>query len=1127
MIKLSVKRKLNIGFAAAILLVVLVGGLSIYTFDKQNAQAQLVKQSYQVINKVQHIQRLLADMETGERGFRSTNNAIFLEPYQIAGTQIHQAIQDLTKLSRENQTLLEEVNALKIKVDGLLAFWSATGQNVDGYSKDYIARLMQDEKVRMDGVRTLIDSILKDQNNILIGREKENRQAVRIAIGELLIGVSLILFIVIALIYQTIKEFRIRRIAEEKLSDYNKELEAVNEERSDRNWLLAGLAEINNALQGYKNVEELSGSALKSLAAYVQAEAAGFYIYDEEKKQFELKYGYGLPASAKKVFNNDEGFLGRAFDEQKLFVVKDVDHRQVVIESALIKANPAEIIYLPVCLNDELKGVIELLKFGSFNESTKHFLKSIANNIGVAIQSSQSREKVTQLLNHVKEQKEVLENQQEELRQANEELSLQTEVLQASEEELRVQEEELRQINAELEEKNEAVETARHSLILKTQELESISRYKSDFLANMSHELRTPLNSILILARLLSENSSDNLNEKQVSHAKIIYKSGSDLLQLINDILDLAKIEAGKMEVFSDDVPVSSIANDLQQLFGMLADEKRIQFNVTVDPDVPQTIIADKQKVEQVLRNLLSNAFKFTSANGKVSLDFGRVVQDGNEFISMFVTDTGIGIPAANQQLIFDAFQQADSSTNRKYGGTGLGLSITSSLLKLLSGKISLQSEEGKGSTFTVLLPLMRADGVQHDTIIGDNKTGQQVTIDDDRTSMQAEDKIMLIIEDDRQVAQNIQELAKSKGYKTVLASKGDEGLALAKKYLPAAIILDIKLPGMDGSTVLKTLKADPALKHIPVHIISATDDASYAASGALAFLKKPFRKEDIEGAFTLIEDYLKATVKRVLILSNGSTNGHAVRNLLSEKEYKIQADIIATASEALPRLRDKHYDTILADITTKFEEGLEQLKWLHDQLHPQQIPTIIYIDEDISPRKELELKKISDVVVRKSEYSNARLMDELELFFYKVKEDQQKPAQSETDTVASNILENKKVLLVDDDMRNVFALNAALEQEQMQVITASDGNEALALLQEQRGIDIVLMDVMMPDMDGYEAMKMIRSKLMMKDLPIIALTAKAMAGDKEKCIEAGASDYISKPVNVQKLVSLMRVWLS
>ena len=1132
--KTNIKTRLYFGFATAIFLVIMVGIISYVTFRQQHYEANRVKHSYQVINQLVDLQNLVTDMETGRRGFRSTNERNILEPYTIALSKFESTLIGTKQLVQGNPTQAENLYKAENSIRSLMAFWKNNGDNVANYSKEVLSAIIQKEKVRMDKVRGDLHEMMVVEQSLLSVREEANRRSVNFAIYGLVIGILLILVIVGVLIYFILKEFNSRQKAETHLKTSNEELVTVNNESAKQNWLLAGLAQVNNSLQGISNTGQLCENVLCEMVNYLQVNAGAIYLYDEENKQLKLTTAIALPSTAKKTYNYNEGFVGQAAAQTAILLVKDIPAKSIIIEGGAVRVEAGQAIYAPLYLNDQLKGVIELLTFTTFGERHTDLLKLVDNNIVIALNSAQANEKVMRLLERVQQQKEELENQQEELRQTNEELNVQTEVLQTSEEELRMQEEELRQINAELEERNEAVETARQSLILKTKELENNSKFKSEFLANMSHELRTPLNSVLILAKLLADNNTNNLTEKQVAHAKIIHKSGSDLLHLINDILDISKIEAGKAVVNIEEVPISSIATDIEQLFAVMAEEKGVHFKVHIDKALPELIYTDKQKVEQVIKNLVSNAMKFTPKNGRIDLSFDAVNQDGTNMLSIRVADTGIGISTNKQQLIFEAFQQADGSTSRKYGGTGLGLSITKKLISLLQGKINVSSEEGKGSIFTIIIPFNKElvsapQSVVEQSVPEVLPVVEQQLIADDRNNILPDDKVMLIIEDDQLFAAIMRDLAREKGYKTLVAIRGDEGLFYAQKYKPQAIILDMLLPVIKGSKLLKILKGDKDLKHIPVHIVSAMDEDSIDSSSALAFLKKPLQKHDLDKAFTLIGEYLRSSIKKVLLLSGEHLKDQLLQQLLSERHFDVQFDLASSVEDGLKKIALQNYDCIIADIGNSIEEGIANLRVLHDQSQFKNTPLIIYIDTDISPANEMELKKVSEVIVRKSSSSYTRLMDELELFLYKVREVTAAPVARYMPSVSINNLDlkSKKVLIVDDDMRNLFALTAALEQEEMNIITAADGRDALDVLNKNMEVDIVLIDIMMPEMDGFEAIRYIRNELRLINLPIIALTAKAMTGDREKCIQAGASDYITKPIDAKKLVSLMRVWLS
>jgi signal transduction histidine kinase/DNA-binding response OmpR family regulator/CHASE3 domain sensor protein len=1127
-----IKKRLNTGFVVAIILVLLIGAISFSTFKRQSEESEHVNHTYQVIGILLEIQQSLIDMETGQRGFRSTNEKVFLEPYRSGVKRYPTSVARLETLIQDNPQQVQKAEKVKESIEELLNFWQDLDNQQNTFSNQRVIEIMRSEKLQMDVIREQLGDMRGQEENLLQARKNENRQSVEQAKWELFIGIVLILTIVVLLINQIVREFKHRRKAEASLQENLEELTAVNDENAEKNWLLTGMADVNNVLQADVDEETLTDGVLKAVINYLGQKAGAFYVYDAERNKLVLKAAFSVREIVQKEYELHEGFVGQAAASREPMILDKITTKNISFNTATLSVSPVNAIYAPLVYNDELKGVIEVLCFDASGQKVLKFLKVITNNISVALHSLQSRQKVLQLLAQVQEQKLSLENQQEELRQSNEELTVQAEVLQASEEELRVQEEELKQINDELNEKNQAIDNARQSLLAKAAELESASKYKSEFLANMSHELRTPLNSVLILAKLLAENKENNLTEKQVSHAKIIHKSGNDLLDLINDILDLSKIEAGKVDLLIEDVAVKTIANDLGGLFSVVADEKGIEYNVTIDENVPQKIKTDKQKVDQVLKNLLSNAFKFTPEKGKVNVSFSTVVEDGETYLSISVSDTGIGIAPEKQRVIFEAFQQADGSTNRRFGGTGLGLSITKELVRMLQGKVKLVSAPNQGSTFTVYMPLAVAVPEKTASIPTENPVAsfptsvvEQTKVKDDRNTLSGADKVMLIIEDDANFAEIINVFARENGYKTLVALSGDEGWYYAKKIKPSAIILDLYLPVYNGETLLKIFREDDELKNVPIHVISAaTNDKDL--NGAIAFLNKPVAKEDLEKAFKLISDHLQASVKKVMIISKNN-----LKNDINTKFFKkndVILDESSTVEEAIYFLKKTRYDCIIADIGNNIKEGILQLNTLNAELLPHRIPTIIYLDNDITVANELELKRVADVVVRKSSFSNIRLLDELELFLYKVEENNTKPSKRTINSINNDTtLQNKKALLVDDDMRNIFALSAILEQEKIEVITASNGREALEALSKNKGIHIVLMDVMMPEMDGYEAICHIRKEMKLHKLPIIALTAKAMAGDKDKCIAAGASDYISKPVDMQKLISLMRVWLS
>jgi len=770
-----------------------------------------------------------------------------------------------------------------------------------------------------------------------------------------------------------------------------------------------------------------------------------------------------------------------------------------------------------------------------------------------------------------KEAEQALQEQQEELRATNEELQSQSDELQVQQEELRQTNEELEERTRELEQQKEdirdkhlALENSQESLKIKAKELEQASQYKSEFLANMSHELRTPLNSLLILAKLLSENKSGNLTDKQVEYTQTIYSAGSDLLALINDILDLSKIEAGKMVLHLENLPLPILLDNLEQQFRHVAQEKGLDFKITADDDLPEVLRTDQQKLQQILNNMLSNAFKFTE-KGEIKVAIrnasvheltqnslhGLETLKEQTVLAISVTDTGIGIPKEKQHILFQAFQQVDGSTSRRYGGTGLGLSISRQLARLFGGELHLESETGKGSTFTLYLPenapTLQTDTAQPDPISIPQSTEEIKSLDtpsldsvpeqqaaknetpivDDRNTLQPTDKSVLIIEDDRQFSHILMEVAQESGFKCLIAEDGQTGLQLVQDYSPRAIILDIGLPKMDGWSVMEKLKEEPKTRHIPVHFMSAYNQPIEAKKqGAMGYLHKPVNMDELSEAFKKIENFMAKKPKNILLVVDNQSRHKAILEIASGGE--VQSTVAETLAQATQDLEKIQFDCIVVDIDVEKRTGIKLLESLRHDEPLSQIPIILYMARELTSTETQCLQQCEKNLTIKTVRSQERLLDEATLFLHQLEANlppyKRKMLKMVHDKEA--ILRQKKVLIVDDDMRNTFALLTVLEEKEVEVLVAENGKEALEMLEQHPDTHLVLMDIMMPEMDGYETMQSIRKQNRFRQLPIIALTAKAMAGDKAKCIEAGANDYLSKPVDTDKLISLMRVWL-
>ncbi|OQP56627.1 response regulator [Niastella populi] len=945
------------------------------------------------------------------------------------------------------------------------------------------------------------------------------------------------------------------------LTNMKDSLLKLSNENAERTWMLVGASELNDILRGEKPVRELGQQVVNMLTPYLKAQVGAIYLAENEHLELISSYAFSHRSINNSIIQLGEGLVGQAALEKKPIVFTNVPEDYVKVNSGLGQSTPKNILIYPFMYDGSVKGIIEVGSVREITDLDLQLMKIVSESIGIAFNSSQSRARLKELLEETQRQSEELEAQQEELKQTNEELSEKTVMLEKSEAELRAQQEELQQTNEELEEKANLLEEQKEKLELakvevesKAKELEATSKYKSEFLANMSHELRTPLNSILILSQLLTENKNQTLTQKDIEFASNIHNSGTDLLNLINEILDLSKVEAGKIEIEIEPVPVNEICQGLSQTFTELARSKNIGFQINCnDEHFPSPIFTDRQRLEQILRNLLSNAFKFTDRDGNITVTIDVQTPDvsiRNEKlrrlpqVAVFsVSDTGIGIPESKQGIIFEAFQQADGSTKRKFGGTGLGLSISRELAGALGGEIHLASAEGKGSTFTLYLPLQfDAAGVisgeknieirkpivkEAEAVIPEHVPSPQKEAEDDRYQIRETDKTILIIEDDESFARILLDIARQKGYKGIMAHQGNTGLSLARYYRPDAIILDMKLPVLDGSEVLRLMKNDPDLRHIPVQIISGYDRRKEGLElGAFDFIRKPLTHEAVQGAFDRIEDFMNRKLKKLLVVEDNPQHNKAIRELIGNGDIKSFAAY--TGHEAYNMLQDEKFDCIIIDLGLPDMSGFELMEKIKESDELNRIPIIVYTGRDMSREEARKLEKLANTVVLKTSNSKERLLDETALFLHRVESKLPREKQQIIRKLhrAEEVLKGKKVLIVDDDMRNIYSLTNVLEEEGMKCYVAENGRVAIEMLNKHSGIEIVLMDVMMPEMDGYEATMAIRKMEQFDRLPIIALTAKAMKGDREKCLEAGMSDYISKPVNIEQLLSLMRVWL-
>jgi len=913
-------------------------------------------------------------------------------------------------------------------------------------------------------------------------------------------------------------------------------LRLTTDVNTEQDWLKTNLAKFTNMLQGQRDLTTVGRLLLTELTPLVNAHMGVIYRVDEDNGQLRLLAAYAGDGKSPhpQIVQFGEGLIGQSAMDKRQRLVSDIPTDAVPINSALLRVAPKNLVVLPVLFENQVKAVIELSSVGSFTTSQMTFLEQLTDSIGIVLNSIEATMQTEGLLTQSQQLAGELQTQQKELQQTNEQLEQKAQ--------------QLAERNVEVERKNQEIEQARRALEEKATELSLTSKYKSEFLANMSHELRTPLNSILILGQQLTENPDGNLSAKQVEFARTIHGAGTDLLNLISDILDLSKIESGTVTVDAEEILTSSLLETVGRPFRHEAENRHLSFEIEVDNNLSRSMVTDSKRLQQVLKNLLSNAFKFTAEGGvrlTVSAALGGwsaehpLLNHAAAVVAFEVTDTGIGIPLDKQKLIFEAFQQADAGTSRKYGGTGLGLAISRELASLLGGEIHLRSTPGKGSTFTLYLPLKYsgptvAPRVLQPSLHGATPVLQAATqervveqLADDRLNLKPGDTILLIVEDDPHYARVLIDLARDKGFKVLSASRGAEALELAKQFQPTAVSLDVFLPDMLGWTVLSQLKHNPLTRHIPVQVITLDEDRQHAlARGAFSFVNKPTTTEGVSAALSQIKEYAKPRRKRLLIVEDNAAEQMSIRELLDHKDIEIVTT--GTGTEALATLRNNPCDCVVLDLRLPDMSGFEVLDRIRDDEQLVNVPVVVFTGRELSAEEDAELHTIARSIVVKGVESPERLLDETSLFLHRVITELpiEKQRMLEKLNSSDEDLIGRTALLVDDDARNIFALSSVLERRGMKVLTATTGGEAIALVESSPEIAIVLMDIMMPQMDGYQTMGLIRRNPSFNRLPIIALTAKAMKGDREKCLEAGASDYLAKPVNTEQLLLAIRMWL-
>jgi HAMP domain-containing protein/signal transduction histidine kinase/DNA-binding response OmpR family regulator len=907
-------------------------------------------------------------------------------------------------------------------------------------------------------------------------------------------------------------------------------LRVTTERNQEQGWLKTNIAKFTGMLQGQRDLFTVGRMLLSELVPLVGAQQGAIYQMepgDDNKWMLRLLAGYATRPEQPQRILAGEGLVGQCAVEKERILLTGIRSDYTRIASSLAESRPASIVVLPVLFEGQTKAVIELASLMPFSITHLTFLEQVTQSIGVVLNTIEATMRTENLLQQSQQLTVELQSQQKELQQTNEELAQKAR--------------QLAEQNVEVERKSREVEQARRALEEKAAELALTSKYKSEFLANMSHELRTPLNSILILGQQLAENSGGNLTTKQIEFARNIYSSGSDLLNLITDILDLSKIESGTVTVEAEEVGFASLRDSVERNFRHVADAKNLPFNIEFDSILPRAMTTDPKRLQQILKNLLSNAFKFT-AHGHVTVHVSpavsgwspdhKILSKTQNIIAFEISDTGIGIAPEKQRLIFEAFQQADAGTSRKYGGTGLGLAISRELATLLGGEIRLISTPGEGSTFTLFLPLTYSGGTAK---ISRQSEAQPIilpapreeNIPDDRDSIHPGDTVLLIVEDDPHYARVLVGLARDKGFKAVSATRGHAAIALARQFLPTAITLDIFLPDMLGWTVLNNLKLDPATRHIPVQIISIDEERQHGLShGAFSCTTKPATTEGLEQCFDRIKTFVSPRTKRLLVIEDNKTERDSVVELLGHGDIEIET--VGTGADAFQKLMDNQFDCCVLDLRLPDMSGYALLEKMQSEPALREVPVVVFTGKDLEPEEEKQLRALAKSIVLKDVQSPDRLFDETALFLHRVVADL---PQAKREMLArlhnsNEALRGRKALVVDDDARNIFALTTVLENHEMNVLSATNGRQAIEIIQSTPDLSVVLMDIMMPEMDGYETLREIRKDPQFRALPILALTAKAMKGDREKCLEAGASDYIAKPVNTDQLVALLRVWL-
>ncbi len=1127
-----------VGFALAAIAAMLI---AVLTYRSSEDRGQVVAEMNAAVDAIAQVQLVWAHVrnaESAQRGYLLTGDEQLLSPFTAAEAALPVELGKLSALGKGTIFKKQRYDQLQglitkkmAELDRMIALQR------DGRSDDALAIMRTEGRVTMESARSTVRELLEAERRELEERRKawegEFGAATYLVWGST--GLLLILICVSGAV--ALMDHRTR------------EREA---------WIKTGLVGLGARVQGEQRMHELVPAVIEYLAYWLDAKVGVMYV-TQGHGVYERMGSYALMPDAKPaVVRPGEGLAGQALQSRSLLHVRDVPADYLPVSSGTGQAAPTELVIMPVVLSGVALAVIELGLFTPLGEEGLDFLKRVDEQLAQAVRGALDRSRLEALLDETQRQAEELQAQQEELRVNNEELEQQSRALQESQTLMQAQQVSLEESNAQLEEQTQQLEYQKQQLMrvqqaleTKADELAQASQYKSEFLANMSHELRTPLNSSLILSKLLGDNKSGNLTPEQVRYAQTIHSAGNDLLALINDILDLSKIEAGQTRVDIDEVCFDKLTRDVVEPLRPMATEKGLALSVEIEPGTPRCIASDGQRVAQILKNLLFNALKFTE-RGQVLL---RVYPSGPDHVCVAVRDTGIGIAPQQQEAMFEAFRQADGSMHRKYAGTGLGLSISRKLAQLLGGSIAVQSALGEGSTFTLTLPIAAPAGAPLPAVaplpappampmapaapiqpaqhaLHTPSAPEEDALEDDRHRIEPGRRLILVIEDDPYFARILYEIVHEMDFQCIVCTTGREGLAAAQQYAPSGVLLDMNLPDYSGLGVLDQLKRDPATRHIPVHVVSVADYSQKAMEqGAVGYALKPVQHDELVEALQRMEAKFNQGLRRLLVVEDDQRQRESMCELLAADGVEISG--AATAQQALELLRAGTFDCMVMDLNLPDLSGYELLKEMAGQEDMAFPPVIVYTGRSLSRDEEHELRRFSKSIIIKDARSPERLLDEVTLFLHQVEsslpDDRRRLLQRARDR--EEAFEGRTILVVEDDVRNVFALSSVLEPTGVKVQIARNGREALEALEQasssgRLGVDLVLMDIMMPEMDGLTAMREIRKRAEWRRLPIIALTAKAMKDDQEKCLAAGASDYIAKPLDVEKLLSLLRVWM-